>query len=362
MTIDDENQLICVWKVGAWSNSFAYDGKMRRRIAKAYSWSGSSWTLTNEVHYVYDGNLVVQERDGSNSSLVEYTRGTDLSGTMQGAGGIGGLLARSQNSQSPAPLYAVHSYYHADGNGNVTMLLYANGTVAAKYLYDPYGNTLAQSGPLADANSYRFSSKEWNQNSGLYYYLYRFFDGNLQRWLNRDPIGEKGGKDLYVVADNNCIGKIDLFGHDVGGRVGPDWPWDGYGVVIFGEPNGSENCLAYGLCMPGFIMPDGKNGYGKSCDDMKSLIKAHYGGGNIIDQPKGGPCPSGTHALSLSWNGNDGFHVQRQDSDGSWSEQSFSYNPKDNYPPRPCKPSGNCPGNLCAPNKPIKSVVSTTLP
>ena len=212
-TYDDENQLISVWKVGAWSNNFAYDGKMRRRIAKAYSYSGGTWTLTSEVHYVYDGNLVVQERDGSNVPQVEYTRGTDLSGTMQGAGGIGGLLARSQNSQSPAPFYAVHSYYHADGNGNVTMLLYANGTVAAKYLYDPYGNTLAQSGPLADANSYRFSSKEWNQNSGLYYYLYRFFDSNVQRWLTRDPIRERGGINLYQYAMNNALNLIDPYGH-----------------------------------------------------------------------------------------------------------------------------------------------------
>jgi hypothetical protein len=39
---------------------------------------------------------------------------------------------------------------------------------------------------------YRFSSKEWNGNSGLYYYLYRFYDPNLQRWVNRDPFCERG--------------------------------------------------------------------------------------------------------------------------------------------------------------------------
>jgi len=64
--------------------------------------------------------------------------------------------------------------------------------VVAKYLYDPYGNTLAQSGLSADANTYRFSSKEWNANSGLYYYLYRFYDSILQRWLNRDPVLDYG--------------------------------------------------------------------------------------------------------------------------------------------------------------------------
>jgi RHS repeat-associated protein len=39
-------------------------------------------------------------------------------------------------------------------------------------------------------NVYRFSSKEWDANAGLYYYLYRFYDPNMQRWPNRDPLGE----------------------------------------------------------------------------------------------------------------------------------------------------------------------------
>jgi RHS repeat-associated protein len=66
-----------------------------------------------------------------------------------------------------------------------------------KYEYDAYGNLLAMSGPMAAANLYRFSSKEWNANSGLYCYLYRFYDPNLQRWVNRDPLGEGGFDLLY---------------------------------------------------------------------------------------------------------------------------------------------------------------------
>jgi len=188
---DDENQLISVWLTNVWRNDFAYDGKMRRRIERDYNWNGSSWVETNEVRFIYDGNLVIQERNTNNAPVVEYTRGNDLSGSLQGAGGIGGLLARSQDSLPPTPFYMAHSYYHADGNGNITMLIDASQTVVAKYLYDPFGNTLAQSGPLADANVYRFSSKEWNQNSGLYYYLYRFYDSSLQRWDSRDPLGDE---------------------------------------------------------------------------------------------------------------------------------------------------------------------------
>jgi RHS repeat-associated protein len=189
---DDENQLTSAWVASVWSNSFVYDGKMRKRIERDYTYDGSSWTLANEVHYIYDGNVVIQERDVNNLPKVTYTRGNDLSGSLQGAGGIGGLLARSDNSQMVIGSASAHAYYYADGNGNITMLINNLQSIVAKYLYDPFGNTLSLSGPLANANTYRFSSKEWNDNAGLYYYLYRFYDPNLQRWPNRDPIAEVG--------------------------------------------------------------------------------------------------------------------------------------------------------------------------
>jgi hypothetical protein len=55
-----------------------------------------------------------------------------LSGTLQGAGGIGGLLAFSQLSTTNSQ----HFFYHADGNGNITCLTDTNQFVVAKYLYD----------------------------------------------------------------------------------------------------------------------------------------------------------------------------------------------------------------------------------
>ena len=226
---DDENELIGVWATNSWSNSFAYDGKMRRRITKEYAWSSGAWAETNEIHFVYDGNLVIQERDANNSPLVTYTRGNDLSGTLQGAGGIGGLLARTDNGQE-IPGGPTTAYYHADGNGNVTCLIYADQIIAAKYLYDPYGNTLAMSGPLAGLNAYRFSSKEWDDKSGLYYYLYRFYDPTLQRWLNRDPIGETGGVNLYDLVRNRQVNFTDYFGY-LGGTMLP-----GSGGILL--PNG----------------------------------------------------------------------------------------------------------------------------
>lgn len=211
---DFENQLTNVFVASAWRSEFRYDAFGRKRVQRDYGWTGSAWNLTNEVRYVYDGMLVIQERNASNVPQVTYTRGNDLSGSLQGAGGIGGLLARTANSQllSPNSSSAAHAFYHADGNGNITAMVNFEGSVLARYSYDPYGNTLSMSGSLAEANTYRFSSKEWQRNAGLYYYGYRFYEPNLQRWLNRDPLGEAGGINLYGFVGNSPLIWIDPYG------------------------------------------------------------------------------------------------------------------------------------------------------
>ena len=84
--------------------------------------------------------------------------------------------------------------------------------IVAKYLYDPFGNILSKSGPLADVNTYRFSSQEYHQNSGLVIYLYRAYDANLQRWLSRDPIEERGGLNLYGFVHNEPTTYFDTDG------------------------------------------------------------------------------------------------------------------------------------------------------
>jgi RHS repeat-associated protein len=241
---DDENELIRVTESNAWKSEFVYDGKMRRRIRREYQWAAGSsgWLQTNEVHYVYDRNLVIQERDINNLPLVSYTRGTDLSGSLQGAGGIGGLLAFSQLST----IIPQHSYYHADGNGNITALVNANQSLVAKYLYDSYGNTLSASGPLANVNLYQFSSKEIHPSSGLYYYGFRYYGPSLQRWPNRDPRNELGFLGLrmrrsltflsaldrevnsFAFVRNEPLDKIDAYGLAAGDVTpGPSFPSGG---------------------------------------------------------------------------------------------------------------------------------------
>jgi len=203
---DDENQLIRLTVTNSWKSEFTYDGKMRRRICKEFTWSGS-WAQISEARYIYDGMLVIQERAGNNLPTLTLTRGRDLGGSLQGAGGIGGLLARLDGASGHT------AYFHADGNGNVAAMVTSQQIVVAKYIYDPFGNTLSKSGPLADANTYRFSSQEYHQPSGLSLYLYRAYVPNLQRWLNKDPLGEfPDGPNLYDFVGNNPMTRVDIDG------------------------------------------------------------------------------------------------------------------------------------------------------
>ena len=114
----------------------------------------------------------------------------------------------------------------------------------ASYRYDPFGNTLSQSGSLAAANVYRFSSKEIHVTSGLMYYFgYRFYDPSMQRWLNRDPIGERGGLNLYGYVGNDPLDRIDplglAYGNPVSGPNGPVGPSSPYAPGLPYYPSGA---------------------------------------------------------------------------------------------------------------------------
>lgn len=199
---DDENRLTVVELFQNWKVDFFYDARSRLRKRTEQTWTGSGWSSPVITQYVYDGLLVVQERNGGagGAPLVTYTRGPDFSGAVEGAGGIGGLLARTTGYSSGTGAWTSHQYYHADGNGNVTYLMTSGQALAASYRYDPFGRTITSSGTSSSANTYRFSSKEIHTFNGYYYYGYRFYDPLSQRWLNRDPKHDLGFSEIVDLA------------------------------------------------------------------------------------------------------------------------------------------------------------------
>ncbi|HZT22344.1 MAG TPA: RHS repeat-associated core domain-containing protein, partial [Verrucomicrobiae bacterium] len=168
---------------------------------------------------------------------------------------------------------------------NIIGLVNTNGWRVAHYKYDPYGNLLVESGPLAGANKYRFSSKEWDSQAGLYYYLYRFYDPNLQRWLNRDPLQELGGLDLYGFVANNPINFYDPYGLAIG-----DW-WDartwfnsGFTESWSDSANSIGQALGSSLAW-GYDSATGNSDLANG--DFNSLADAYNNG--VLGQTKCGP-------------------------------------------------------------------------
>jgi len=196
-TWDAENRLISASSNGTEIASYKYD-YMSRRYQKVVG------STTNT--FLYDGWNLARSVTLSNDGVVtnDYVWGLDLSGSLQGAGGIGGLLSVTRNGVAYFPV--------TDANGNITDYMDASGAVVAHREFDAYGNTVVASGAMVNDFHFWFSSKYLDYGTGLYYYGYRYYDARNGRWLGRDPIGTAGGFNIYGFVNNSPNDAIDLLG------------------------------------------------------------------------------------------------------------------------------------------------------
>ena len=190
---DAENRLIAIKQGATTIAEYAYDA-YSRRITKTVG--------SIETNFVYDFWNPIAEYSGTTLDK-SYTWGMDLSGSMQGAGGVGGLLSVNDGSATYYPTY--------DGNGNVSEYVDATGAVVAHYEYGAFGQVVA-SGSKANDFAHQFSTKQLDSESGLHYYGYRFYDSSNGRFVGRDPIQERGGVNLYGFTANNGISHVDFLG------------------------------------------------------------------------------------------------------------------------------------------------------
>jgi len=191
--------------------NFKYD-YMGRRFEKSVE-GGETTT------FIYDGwNMIAEICTGDSQvapSTNYYTWGLDLSGSLQGAGGIGGLLAVTECNVGSMSQY----FPSFDANGNVTDYVDETGSIVAHYVYNPFGLPLrdrTQTGGITSATgdkkddfNFRFSTKYLDEETYLYYYGYRYYSPELGRWMNRDPIEEDGGLNLFIMVLNNILNNID---------------------------------------------------------------------------------------------------------------------------------------------------------
>ena len=196
-TYDAQNRLATVSSNGLLIASNFYD-HMGRRVRM----------VTSEASYtfIYDGwNLVLELSErGGETERTEYCWGKDISGTLQGAGGIGGLLYLKRNGTIFVPIY--------DAYGNVMEYRAADGSLVASYVYDAFGRTIAQTGSLVDTFRHRHATKFYEPETGFYYYGHRHYVPSLARWLTTDPIEEDGGLNLYAFCGNNGVYRFDATG------------------------------------------------------------------------------------------------------------------------------------------------------
>jgi RHS repeat-associated protein len=219
-TWDAENRLVSMESVsGVPPNQrkrleFTYDSQSRRINKKVYHWDGrrSAFSLKPTVFlsFIYDGwNLVAELSEVANtkSSIRNYVWGLDLSGSLQGAGGVGGLLWVVDRRTSD--LFAM-AY---DGNGNNKGIVDANtGNWSAQYEYSPFGETIMTTGSKAQSNPFRFSTKYTDEETELLYYGFRYYQPASGKWISRDPIEEGGGEDLYAILQADAINNVDFLG------------------------------------------------------------------------------------------------------------------------------------------------------
>jgi len=213
-TWDGENRLVGMTSFsGAPSGSklqlaFGYD-YMGRRIQKLVSTNnGSSYVGKYTNVFAYDGWNLLGELSPAGSLIQSYLWGTDLSGSMQGAGGVGGLLQMTYYGLSTTNCFVGY-----DGNGNVMALVnVADGTTVADYEYGTFGEVIRATGPMAKVNPFLFQTTFYDWETDFYCYIHRYYNPSTGRFLSRDPIQERGGLDLYAFVGNDPIDRVDRCG------------------------------------------------------------------------------------------------------------------------------------------------------
>jgi RHS repeat-associated protein len=169
------------------SESFKYD-PFGRRIYKSSS-SGTSV-------FAYDGDNLIEETNSSGAVVARYED--------------------TQNIDEPLAMLrsSATSYYHADGLGSITSLSNSTGALAQTYTFDSFGKQTNSSGSLT--NSFQYTARESDAETGLYYYRARYYDPSAGSFLSEDPINFRAGPNFYAYTLNNPVLYVDPYGLESG--------------------------------------------------------------------------------------------------------------------------------------------------
>ena len=186
---------------------FEYDHQGRRIRKTVYSNTAGTPPAATDLKFIYDGWNLIAEVSSADALVRQYMWGTDLSGSIQGAGGVGGLVKIYDHASSK-------TYFPGyDGNGNIAVLVDGDtGAAGAAYEYGPFGELIRASGTYAATCPFRFSTKYQDKETDLLYYGYRHYNPSTGRFLNRDPLEEQGGMNIMTFVENCPLDKFDVLG------------------------------------------------------------------------------------------------------------------------------------------------------
>ncbi len=128
---------------------------------------------------------------------------------MDNAGNVLARYAQELNVDRPLSMLrsGTPSYYELDGLGSVTSLSNSAGALVNTYTYDSFGKLTASTGTLV--NPFQYTGREFDPETGSYYYRARYYDPNVGRFKNEDPIRFRGGINFYGYVGNNPINRTD---------------------------------------------------------------------------------------------------------------------------------------------------------
>jgi RHS repeat-associated protein len=183
-TYDIENKLVQVGKPGMLAQ-YSYDA-FGRRIGK---------TVNGVVkHYRYDRENLIFEMNGQDSIAANYTFGPGIDNTL--------MMHRNDKNY----------FYAKDGLGSVTTISDSLGTVVQEYKYGVFGGIVEQSADPVES-PFTYTSRELDKETGNYYFRARYYDPQIGRFLNEDPIGLALGELCQYKYSKNCpINFIDPSG------------------------------------------------------------------------------------------------------------------------------------------------------
>jgi RHS repeat-associated protein len=195
-------------ETGASVQKNTYDGLSRRITKEAASvvthtyWSDRWKPLEERVGSATTAarSYLWGERPGHRDELVMRDRDTDGNGTLD------------------ERLYATMDYF------NGTAVMNTSGVVQERYAYSAFGvrRIMAADFSPRSTSSYAwdfgFQGQFRDSETGWYNYGFRFYVPLLGRWINRDPIAEDGGRNLYSFSENTPLNQVDYLG------LGPEPP------------------------------------------------------------------------------------------------------------------------------------------